>query len=66
MTGDQSRTLKVGDRVCWGAKTTDLGTVIGTSWSEVTIDWDNGESRRHGASSAGAGESLMVNYSAYF
>jgi hypothetical protein len=44
MTGDQSRALKVGDRVCWGTKTTDLGTVIGTSWSEVTIDWDNGES----------------------
>jgi hypothetical protein len=44
MTGDQSRLLKVGDRVCWGAKTTDLGTVIGTSWSEVTIKWDDGES----------------------
>jgi hypothetical protein len=43
MTGDQSRALKVGDRVCWGAKTTDLGTVIGTSWSEVTIAWDDGE-----------------------
>jgi len=35
MTGDESRTLRVGDRVCWGARTTDLGTVIGTSWSEV-------------------------------
>jgi hypothetical protein len=43
MTGDQSRGLKVGDRVCWGAATTDLGTVIGTSWSEVTISWDDGE-----------------------
>ena len=43
MTGDQSRALKVGDRVCWGAKTTDLGTVVGTSWSEVTISWDDGE-----------------------
>jgi len=43
MTGDQSRGLKVGDRVCWGATTTDLGTVIGTSWSEVTISWDDGE-----------------------
>jgi hypothetical protein len=42
MTGDQSRLLKVGDRVCWGATTTDLGTVVRTSWSEVTIDWDNG------------------------
>jgi hypothetical protein len=42
MTGDQSRLLKVGDRVCWGAKTTDLGTVVGTAWSGVTIDWDDG------------------------
>jgi hypothetical protein len=44
MTGEQSRHLKVGDRVCWGATTTDLGTIIGTSWSEVTIAWDDGES----------------------
>ena len=44
MTGDQSRLLKVGDRVCWGATTSDLGTVIGTSWSEGPIAWDDGES----------------------
>jgi hypothetical protein len=43
MTADHSRTLMVGDHVCWGATTTDLGTVTGTSWSEVTIDWDDGE-----------------------
>jgi hypothetical protein len=42
MTGDQSRQLHVGDRVCWGATTTDLGTVVVTTWSEVTIDWDDG------------------------
>jgi hypothetical protein len=42
LTGDQSRKLKVGDRVCWGVTTTDLGTVIRTTWSEVTIDWDDG------------------------
>jgi hypothetical protein len=42
MTGDQSRLLRVGDRVRWGATTTDLGTVVGTSWSGVTIDWDDG------------------------
>jgi hypothetical protein len=42
MTGDQSRTLRVGDHVCWGATTMDLGTVTGTSWSEVTISWDDG------------------------
>jgi hypothetical protein len=43
MIGDQSRSLKSGDRVCWGAKATDFGTVIATSWSEVTISWDDGE-----------------------
>jgi hypothetical protein len=42
MTGDQSRHLKVGDRVCWGASTSDLGTVVGTAWNGVTIDWDDG------------------------
>jgi hypothetical protein len=42
MTGDESRLLKVGDRVCWGATTTDLGAVVRTSWNEVTIDWDDG------------------------
>ena len=44
MTGEQSRLLKVGDRVCWGISTTDCGTVVKTSWSEVTIDWDDGNS----------------------
>jgi hypothetical protein len=42
MTGDQSRHLKVGDRVCWGATMSDLGTVVRTSWNEVTINWDDG------------------------
>jgi hypothetical protein len=42
MTGDQSRTLGVGERVCWEASATDLGTVVGASWSGVTIDWDDG------------------------
>jgi hypothetical protein len=42
MTGEQSRTLGVGERVCWGAKTTDLGTVAETTWNGVTIDWDDG------------------------
>jgi hypothetical protein len=44
MTGEQSRLLKVGDRICWAATTSDLGMVVGTSWSEVTIVWDDGES----------------------
>jgi hypothetical protein len=42
MTGDQSRLLKTGDRVRWGATTTDLGTVVETTWNGVTINWDNG------------------------
>jgi hypothetical protein len=42
MTGDQSRTLSIGDRVRWGATITDLGTVVGTTWNGVTIDWDDG------------------------
>jgi hypothetical protein len=42
MTGDQSRLLKPLDRVCWKASATDLGTVIETTWSGVTINWDNG------------------------
>jgi len=42
MTGDESRLLKVGDRVCWNETLTDLGTVVGTAWSGVTIDWDDG------------------------
>ena len=41
MTGNQSRTLKVGDRVRWGATTTDLGSVTETNWAGVTIKWDN-------------------------
>jgi len=49
MTGDQSRLLEVGDRVCWKESSTDLGTVIGTAWSGVTIAWDDGhtDSIRH-------------------
>jgi hypothetical protein len=43
MTGDQSRQLKVGDRVRWGSTTIDQGTVVGTAWSGVTIAWDDGE-----------------------
>ena len=43
MTGDQSRVLKIYDRVCWKNSATDLGTVIGTAWSGVTISWDDGQ-----------------------
>jgi len=43
MTGDQSRKLKVGDRVCWNSDVKNQGAIIGTSWSGVTIDWDDGD-----------------------
>jgi small-conductance mechanosensitive channel len=42
MTDNQSRRLKVGDRVRWGDSATDSGTVAGTAWNEVTIKWDDG------------------------
>jgi hypothetical protein len=42
MTGDQSRQLKVGDRVCWDQIATDLGTVVAVTWSGVAIKWDDG------------------------
>jgi hypothetical protein len=41
MTGDQSRLLKAGDRVCWGTTTTDQGTVTEKNWAGVTVNWDN-------------------------
>ena len=42
MTGEQSRLLNIGDRVRWEDSATDLGTVVGTAWSGVVINWDNG------------------------
>ena len=42
MTGTESRTLSVGERLRWNASAIDLGTVVGASWSGVTIDWDDG------------------------
>ena len=41
MTGDQSRTLSVGDRVYWAEDQTDQGVVTETNWAGVTIKWDN-------------------------
>ena len=41
MTGDQSRALKVGDRVRWQNDQADQGTVTEKNWSGVTIKWDN-------------------------
>jgi hypothetical protein len=41
MTGEQSRGLKVGDRVCWGNDKNDQATVIEKDWSGVALKWDN-------------------------
>jgi hypothetical protein len=41
MTGDQSRTLSVGERVCWQNDGRDQGTVTETNWAGVNIKWDN-------------------------
>jgi hypothetical protein len=41
MTGDQSRGLTVGDRVCWNADKNDQGIVTEKNWAGVTIKWDN-------------------------
>jgi small-conductance mechanosensitive channel len=42
MTGDQSRQLKVGERVCWNANKNDKGTVTAINMRYVTIKWDDG------------------------
>jgi hypothetical protein len=42
MTGEQSRQLKVGDRVCWNGEQADSGTVKATNAKYVTIKWDDG------------------------
>jgi hypothetical protein len=41
MTGDQSRTLSVGDRVCWNPDKNDQGTVTEKNWAGVTVKWDS-------------------------
>jgi hypothetical protein len=43
MIGEQSRQLRVGDRVCWNKIATDLGTIVEVAWSGVTINWDEGQ-----------------------
>ena len=42
MTGEQSRRLKVGDRVQWDKSLTDRGTIIEVDWRGVIIKWDDG------------------------
>jgi hypothetical protein len=42
MTGEQSRHLKLGDRVQWDKSLTDRGTISEVDWRGVTIKWDDG------------------------
>jgi hypothetical protein len=42
MTATESRSLKKGTRVCWQSSAADCGKITATSWSAVTIAWDNG------------------------
>jgi hypothetical protein len=44
MTGEEPRQLVAGDRVFWQGDVENQGIVKGTSWSGVTIDWDDGDS----------------------
>ena len=46
MTGDESKTLRKGDRVYWQGNAADGGAVTETSWDAVTIAWDNGQVAR--------------------
>jgi hypothetical protein len=41
MTGEQSRALKPGNRVCWQKDQTDQGTITETNWSGVTVKWNS-------------------------
>jgi hypothetical protein len=42
MTYDESRRLRVGDRVCFDGDKADRGTVTATHLRYVTINWDDG------------------------
>jgi len=42
MTRDQSKQLKIGQRVAWHSSEIDQGTVTASDWSGVRIAWDNG------------------------
>jgi hypothetical protein len=41
MTGEDSRQLSIGDRICWNADARDHGTITEKNWAGVTIKWDN-------------------------
>jgi hypothetical protein len=41
MTGENSRKLKVGDKVCWQEDKADKGIIMETNWAGVTVKWEN-------------------------
>ena len=41
MTGEQSRALSIGDRICWQMNQADKGTVSAKHWAGITVRWDN-------------------------
>jgi hypothetical protein len=44
MTSDESKALKLLKRVSWLGSAVDRGTVMGSDWSGVQINWDTGKS----------------------
>ena len=44
VTPEQSRNLKVGQRVSWQGDDADRGIIVERDWSGVKIKWDNGKS----------------------
>jgi hypothetical protein len=43
VTPEQSRNLKVGQRVSWQGNDQDRGIIVERDWSGVRIKWDNGK-----------------------
>lgn len=43
MKPEESKQLKIGQRVAWHDSETDQGTVTSSDWSGVRIAWDNGK-----------------------
>jgi hypothetical protein len=43
VTPEQSRNLKVGQRVSWLGDDQDRGIIVERDWSGVRIKWDNGK-----------------------
>ena len=63
MTGDQSRLLKVGDRICWQKDQADQGTVTETNWAGVIVKWDNRSEQTVQHNDMGQLERVPVNLS---